>query len=93
MYPRFLYECCKHYLGIDAKAYPAKLYCKAFPNGDGISPNHPCCLMSNFGFFDGKDTPPKVCANGFCFELKDGYRDPRVIMEEARQRGEDWPEE
>ena len=49
--------------------------------------------MSNFGFFDDKDAPPKVCANGFCFELKEGYRDPRVVMQEARQRGEDWPEE
>ncbi len=93
MFPELLYTTCKNYIGDDRSVIPYRHYCKAFPNGDGIPRGYKCRILVNFQVLDKKAEKPKNCLNGIGFEFKDNYRDPRVVMEEARQRGEDWPEE
>ena len=78
---------CKHRTGCKILASGKVLmYCKAFPDGNGIPEHHPCNFVSEIGVLTGKREPPKDCGNGFGFEFPDDYEDAREVAKRMAEQ-------
>ena len=93
MFPTYLFEKCKCFIKFDTSVKPTRLYCKAFPNGNGIPSDYKCVLVTDYNVFDGKAVPPSECPNGCSFESKYPFVDPRVQAEIDRKNGLNFPDE